>query len=79
MYICIYIYIYTYTYGGTDFFFLHLHCMEQLYCIARALGTTMCTVHCDASLEQVKNPETSPHRHMRLVFPAELLFKNFCV
>ncbi len=25
---------------------------KQLYCIARALGTTMCTLHCDASEEQ---------------------------
>jgi len=62
--------------GGTDFVFLHLHCMDQLYCIARALGTTMCTVHCDASLEQVKNLETSPHRHMRPLFFLQSCFSR---
>ena len=26
----------------------------ELYCIARAVGTTMCTIHCDASQEQIE-------------------------
>lgn len=26
----------------------------ELFCIARAVGTTMCTIHCDASQEQIE-------------------------